>query len=49
MSEPHDANRTVDVPSAPADSLDAGLAAGPSRGKRRAAGGGARRSAERGK
>jgi serine/threonine-protein kinase len=28
MNEPHDANRTVDVPSTPADSLDAGLAAG---------------------
>ncbi|MFO0845960.1 MAG: serine/threonine-protein kinase [Gemmataceae bacterium] len=28
MNEPHDLNRTVDVPSAPADSLDAGLAAG---------------------
>src|SRR5205085_2348682 len=28
MNEPHDPNRTVDVPSAPADSLDAGLAAG---------------------
>jgi serine/threonine-protein kinase len=28
MKEPHDPNRTVDVPSAPADSLDAGLAAG---------------------
>ena len=25
MNEPHDPNRTVDVPSAPADSLDAGL------------------------
>jgi serine/threonine-protein kinase len=28
MNEPHDLNRTVDVPSRPADSLDAGLAAG---------------------
>jgi tetratricopeptide (TPR) repeat protein len=28
MNEAHDPNRTVDVPSAPADSLDAGLAAG---------------------
>jgi serine/threonine-protein kinase len=28
MSAPHDPNRTVDGPSAPADSLDAGLAAG---------------------
>jgi hypothetical protein len=28
MSEAHDPNRTVDVPSTPADSLDAGLAAG---------------------
>jgi tetratricopeptide (TPR) repeat protein len=28
MNEAHDANRTVDIPSAPADSLDAGLAAG---------------------
>jgi hypothetical protein len=28
MKEPHDPNRTVDVPSGPADSLDAGLAAG---------------------
>jgi serine/threonine-protein kinase len=28
MDEPHDPNRTVDVPSEPADSLDAGLAAG---------------------
>jgi serine/threonine protein kinase len=28
MNEPHDPNRTVDVPSDPADSLDAGLAAG---------------------
>jgi serine/threonine-protein kinase len=28
MNEPHDPNRTVDVPSTPADSLDAGLAAG---------------------
>jgi tetratricopeptide (TPR) repeat protein len=28
MSEPRDPNRTVDVPQAPADSLDAGLAAG---------------------
>jgi serine/threonine protein kinase len=28
MNEPHDPNRTVDEPSAPADSLDAGLAAG---------------------
>ena len=28
MHEPHDPNRTVAVPSAPADSLDAGLAAG---------------------
>src|SRR5262249_21191738 len=28
MSEPHDDNRTAEVPSAPADSLDAGLAAG---------------------
>src|SRR5215470_3961047 len=28
MKEPHDPNRTVDIPSAPADSLDAGLAAG---------------------
>jgi serine/threonine-protein kinase len=28
MNEPHDPNRTVDVPSEPADSLDAGLAAG---------------------
>jgi serine/threonine-protein kinase len=28
MSEPHDPHRTVDVPSAPADPLDAGLAAG---------------------
>ena len=27
MTEPHDPNRTVDVPSASADSLDAGLAA----------------------
>jgi hypothetical protein len=27
MSEPHDSNRTVDAPSAPADSVDAGLAA----------------------
>jgi serine/threonine-protein kinase len=28
MTEPHDPNRTVDVPSTPPDSLDAGLAAG---------------------
>ncbi len=28
MNEPHDPNRTVDVPSVPADSLEAGLAAG---------------------
>jgi hypothetical protein len=28
MNEPHDPNRTVDVPSIPADSLDAGLAVG---------------------
>jgi serine/threonine-protein kinase len=28
MNEPHDRDRTVDVPSSPADSLDAGLAAG---------------------
>src|SRR5262249_18594378 len=28
MNEPHDLSRTVDVPSVPADSLDAGLAAG---------------------
>ena len=28
MNEGHDPNRTVDVPSVPADSLDAGLAAG---------------------
>jgi serine/threonine-protein kinase len=28
MNDPHDPNRTVDVPSTPADSLDAGLAAG---------------------
>jgi hypothetical protein len=28
MNEPHDPNRTVAVPSAPPDSLDAGLAAG---------------------
>jgi hypothetical protein len=28
MNEPHDPNRTVDVPSTPADSLDAGLATG---------------------
>src|SRR5271170_7473312 len=28
MNEPHDPNRTVDVPSAPPASLDAGLAAG---------------------
>jgi tetratricopeptide (TPR) repeat protein len=28
MNEPHDPNRTVDVPSVPADSLDVGLAAG---------------------
>jgi hypothetical protein len=28
MNEPHDPNRTVDAPSEPADSLDAGLAAG---------------------
>ena len=28
MNEPHDPNRTVDEPSAPADPLDAGLAAG---------------------
>jgi serine/threonine-protein kinase len=28
MNEPHDPNRTVDLPSAPADALDAGLAAG---------------------
>src|SRR6516165_9095810 len=28
MNEAHDPNRTLDVPSAPADSLDAGLAAG---------------------
>ena len=28
MNEPHDPNRTVDVSSVPADSLDAGLAAG---------------------
>jgi len=28
MNEAHDPNRTVDVPSTPADSLDAGLAAG---------------------
>src|SRR5215472_10441291 len=28
MTEPHDPNRTVDVPSTPAGSLDAGLAAG---------------------
>jgi hypothetical protein len=28
MNEPHDPNRTVDGPSAPADALDAGLAAG---------------------
>jgi serine/threonine protein kinase len=28
MNDPHDPNRTLDVPSDPADSLDAGLAAG---------------------
>ena len=28
MNEPHDPNETVEVSSAPADSLDAGLAAG---------------------
>src|SRR6516225_4615743 len=28
MNEPHDPNRTVDVPSTPADALDVGLAAG---------------------
>jgi hypothetical protein len=28
MNEPHDPNRTVDGPSAPADSLHAGLTAG---------------------
>src|SRR5262245_15099735 len=28
MNEPHDLNLTVDVPSVPPDSLDAGLAAG---------------------
>jgi hypothetical protein len=28
MNEPHDPNRTADVPSVPADSLDAGLVAG---------------------
>lgn len=28
MNEPHDPHRTVDEPSVPADSLDAGLAAG---------------------
>jgi serine/threonine-protein kinase len=28
MTEPHDPNRTADIPSAPPDSLDAGLAAG---------------------
>src|SRR5262245_334533 len=28
MNEPHDLNRTVDITSVPADSLDAGLAAG---------------------
>src|SRR5262249_52176747 len=28
MNQPHDPNRTVDVPSTPADSLDAGLAVG---------------------
>jgi hypothetical protein len=28
MNEPHDPNRTVDVPSIPADSLDAARAAG---------------------
>src|SRR5215469_4874441 len=28
MNQPHDPDRTVDVPSTPADSLDAGLAAG---------------------
>jgi hypothetical protein len=28
MNDPYDPNRTVDVPSAPADALDAGLAAG---------------------
>jgi serine/threonine-protein kinase len=28
MNQPHDLNRTVDVPSTPADALDAGLAAG---------------------
>jgi tetratricopeptide (TPR) repeat protein len=28
MNEPHDPSRTVDIPSIPADSLDAGLAAG---------------------
>ena len=28
MNEPHDPHRTVDEPSAPADALDAGLAAG---------------------
>jgi hypothetical protein len=28
MNEPHDLNRTVDISSVPADSLEAGLAAG---------------------
>jgi hypothetical protein len=28
MTQPHDPHRTVDVPSLPGDSLDAGLAAG---------------------
>src|SRR6516162_1993260 len=28
MNDPHDLNQTVDIPSVPADSLDAGLAAG---------------------
>ena len=28
MNEPHDPNVTADIPSTPADSLDAGLAAG---------------------
>jgi serine/threonine-protein kinase len=28
MNEPHDPNRTVDIPSVPSDSLDAGIAAG---------------------
>ncbi len=28
MNQPHESNRTVDLPSIPPDSLDAGLAAG---------------------